>query len=170
MKKKLAALEKLGLPGVAGLGLLLFSLSFYLGNLLPAQAELAALRHQKVQLQNEAAARAVPGKAGAGGPAHVLPSLAEVPELLKALNEAATRNGVTITRSSYQLKGRGGQQRLEISLPLRTTYPALRAWLKDAQALAAPATLAELSLQRSLAGEPQIEAQVRLAYAFRSGP
>ena len=50
--------DRLGLPGILGLGLLLFCLSFYLGTIAPARTELRQLTSEETQLTAGAAAEA----------------------------------------------------------------------------------------------------------------
>lgn len=168
---KLSALERLGHAGVLGLGLFLFCLAFYLGNVVPAREELASLQRQKAALAADAEARggAASGTArdGRGGR---LPGMAEAPELLKQLDAVAGKNGISVASASYQLKERGGQLRLEVSLPLQSSYPSLRAYLRDTQALAAPAAIADITLRRAQAGDAALDTQLRLAFSFARTP
>lgn len=161
-----AILERLGLPGVAGFGLLLFCLSFFFGSVQPLQEEQASLAAEKTQLTaditRQLAASPAPG-AGALSP------LAVAPELLKQLNDLAEKHGIAVERTSYVLKDKEGPLRLEVSMPLKVGYPALRAYLRDALALPA-GTLEELSLQRSQASDTTVAAQVRLSYGFSRSP
>jgi Tfp pilus assembly protein PilO len=158
---KSPALEKLGYPGVAGLGLLVFSLAFYFGNVAPAHNELTNLQRLQMRLQ----ADATTSDGNLGGRVK-LPSLAEAPELLKQLSAVADKHGVVVASTSYQLKEKGGQLRLEVNLPIRTAYPSLRAYLRDALALAAPATITDVTLKRAQASDTALEAQIRLSYSF----
>lgn len=160
---KSPGLEKLGYAGVVGLGLLIFCLAFYFGNVAPAHEELAGLQRQQARLLADVAAT----KDGRlGGRGKTLPTLAEAPELLKQLNALADKHGVSVASTSYQLKERSGQLRLDVNLPLRAAYPSLRAYLHDALALAAPATITDITLKRAQASETTLEAQIRLAYSF----
>ncbi|OHC71260.1 MAG: hypothetical protein A2045_01940 [Rhodocyclales bacterium GWA2_65_20] len=162
-----AILEKLGLPGIAGLGLLLFCLSFYFGNVAPVRAELASLESEEAQLVATAAAnRAAAAPAQEAGTGQALPGLIEAPELLRQLNTLANKHGVAVERTAYQIKDKDGPRRLEVSMPLKVGYPALRSYLRDALRLTAAASLDELSLQRSQAGDAAVAAQVRLSYGF----
>lgn len=164
---KAMSLERLGRPGVIGLGLILFSLSFYLGSIAPAEDELARLKQEEKQLL--AAARAAgAGEAGRPLPREPLPALEAFPALLKELNVLAERRGVAIERASYALTDVEGQRRMEIELPLKAPYPSLRAYLHDVLALRSSPSLDELSLQRRQSSDPLVEANVRLSY--RVGP
>ena len=167
---KAAILERLGTPGVVGLGILLFCLSFYLGNLAPMGDELAALESQGAQLAAEAATRREGAGAAGAGADRRLPPLVEAPELLKQLDGLAGKYGAVVQRASYQLTGKEGPLRLEVSMPLKMTYPSLRAYLRDALALTASASLDELNLQRPQATDAMVEAQVRLSFGFAAAP
>ena len=163
-------LERLGMPGVLGLGLLLFSFAFTLGSIAPARTELAGLKQQAAQLQ---ARLPEPGRPGVepSAPAEALPSIASLPELLKNLNALAEQRGVTIDRASYALTGREGQRRMEINLPLKAGYPALRGYLRDVLTLRASPSLDELTLKRQQSTDTVVEANVRLSYPLSpAGP
>jgi hypothetical protein len=165
---KTAALDKLGAPGIAGVGLLLFCLAFYAGAILPARDEVARLDAERMRLS--AAAK---GNLGAAAPEAAragLPSLSQAPELLKRIDALAARHGVAVERGSYQLKGREGPRRLEVDLPLKAAYPSLRAFVREALTLSPGAALEEIALQRAQATEPQVDAQVRLSFAFAGTP
>lgn len=166
---KAAVLDKLGLPGIAGIGLMLFCLAFYFGSVSPVEAELAGLQSEKASLSAEAATLAEKTAATRTAEAALrLPPLGAAPELLKQLDSLAQKNGISVERASYQVKNKERQQRLEVSMPLRVSYPALRAYLRDALSLAPSASLDDLSLQRSQASDPAVDVQLRLSYGFSS--
>ncbi len=158
-----AALDRLGRPGIAGIGLLLFCLSYYSGSVAPGADELARLEGEKAQLS--AADRAAPAAAEpAAGQA--LPGFISATASLKALASIAQQHGLSVEQATYQLSDKEGQRRLEVSLPLKAAYPALRGYLRDVLALPAAPVLDELILQRQQAGEPQVDANLRLSFYF----
>lgn len=167
-------LGRLGIPGVVGLGLALFCASFYYGSVAPTQDKLAMLKLEQAQLLKRSAA---PSDSGEGTklakPVAItehLPSISTVPELLKKLNDSAAKHGVTSERASYQLSDQDAQRRIEVTLPLKGSYPALRAYLRDALMLAPVASLDEVSLQRPQASVPLIDATIRVSYYFAASP
>lgn len=163
----LLPLDRLGKPGIAGLGLLLFCLSFYLGNLAPARSELANLKPEAARL----AAAPAGGQGDAAGPAKVgLPPFTTATEAQKELAALAERHGVNIERSTYLLSDQDGRRRLEVNLPLKAGYASLRSYLRDVLAQPAGPTLDELVLQRQKASDEVIEANVRLSYYFAPSP
>lgn len=160
-------LERLGKPGVIGVGLLIFCLVFYLGNIAPGQDELNRLSSEVTRLQ----AAALDSQPSAGGQAVATvaserPAFATATESLKELSALAEQHGLTIERATYLLSNKDGQRRLEVSLPLKAGYPSLRAYLRDLLALPAGPELDELQLQRQKASETAIEANLRLSYYF----
>lgn len=166
--KRTAAIERLGVPGIIGAGLLLFCVSFYFGATAPARSELADLRAEKDRL---VAAAALAGRLRAdAAPAQALPPSAEAPELLKRLDALAAKHGVTVARTSYQVKTLDGTRRFEADVPLKAAYPLLRGYLRDVLALSPTASLDDLRLQRSQATDPAIDAEVRLSFGFAATP
>jgi Tfp pilus assembly protein PilO len=168
---KIRYLDRLGNPGIVGLGMLVFALSFYLGSLAPARDELAALQaEQERLLAARSAAPSATEPAGALAMRAAIPALDEFPELLKALNALAEMRGVTLDRASYALSEQDGQRRMEISLPLLAGYPALRAYLRDLPDLKGSPSLDELTLKIQQASDPVVEATLRLTYIFAAAP
>ncbi|MGE5469612.1 MAG: hypothetical protein ACM3X0_02310 [Bacteroidota bacterium] len=163
---KLPQLDRLGKPGIAGLGILLFCLSFYIGSIAPARDELASLQGQMAQLAPTArSARAAPGSA-APPASRSLPPFTNATDTLKELGGLAARYGLTVDRATYGLSTQEGRLRLEINLPLKGNYASLRGYLLEALAQPAAPTLDELMLQRPQASDPVIEANARLSYFF----
>ena len=167
------SLDRLGIPGVVGFGLLLFCLSFYLGNIAPTQGELAELKQERAQwltaaAQTGGASRADSEKRSALGES--LPPLEAFPQILQELNSLAGKHGVTIDSASYTLVDGAGQRRMEVTLPFKTHYPSLRAYLRDIFLLKSAPSLEELTLKRQQASDPFIEATVRLSCYFAPAP
>lgn len=162
--------ERLGMPGIIGLGLLLFCLSFYFGTIAPADAELAGLKSEEAQLLASSVRQAGDRQRTAAADIPLatqsLPPVTTAPGVLTNLNAAAEKHGVIVERASYSSTNKNGRTRLEVSLPLQASYPSLRAYLHDALALTSATSLDELHLQRSQSGAPVVEANVRLSYYF----
>lgn len=150
---------KLGWAGALGIVLLLFCPVFFFGHLLPLQDELG-----RVGRAREILAGAIP--ATPERPPLPLPGAAEQ---LKQLNALALRHGILIERATYRMADRGGQARLEVSMPLNLSYPVLRAYLRDVLAMPA-AALEEAVLQRGQATDMAVEAQLLLSFGFARMP
>lgn len=156
-------LGRLGIPGVVGLGLLLFCLSFYAGNVASLDSDLDAQKREEARLT--AAVRNAPQTTtnAPPSPAVVPLGLRDAPGLLLGLSAAADNHSVSIERASYRITEQEGQQRLEVSLPVKGNYPSLRAYLRDVLSHP-PVVLEEVSLKRPSAMEPLLDAQLRLSY------
>jgi hypothetical protein len=159
-----AALDRLGVAGVIGAGLLLFSVFFYLGATAPARAERSELQTEKDRL-TAAAARSGRARASAG-PAQLLPSVTQAPDLLKQLNALGLKDGVVVARSTYEVKAQDSQRILEVNLPLKVAYPMLRTYVRDVLGLAPTARLEELNLHRAMATDPSVDADLRFSFSF----
>jgi hypothetical protein len=160
--------ERLGIPGVLGLGLLLFCFSFYLGSVVPAGSELTNIKLAEAQLQARFP-KAVEARRPALPVLHEQPtSISALPGLLKTLNSMAEQRGVTIDQASYTLVDRGGRRWMEISLPLKAGYPSLRMYLRDVLMLDTSPVLDALTLKRPQPTDSVVEANVRLSYLLSS--
>lgn len=159
---KTPALERLGKPGVAGIGLLLFCLSYYSGSVAPAADELARLESEAQQLS--AATR--PAAAEAASAEQPLPGFATATDALKAFAAIARQHGLNAEQATYRLSEQDGRRRLEVSLPLKAPYPVLRNYLRDVLAMPGAPVLDELILQRQQATDEQLEASLRLSFYF----
>lgn len=161
-------LDRIGIPGVVGAGLILFCLAFYLGSVGPDKDRLAERKREEARLVQQAAgARAATDDASATrSAASALPPITEAPELLKAIDELAEKHGIVVERAAYVLSEQNGRRRMEIKLPMKGSYLPLRAYLREVQTLTPSATLDELNLQRKDATEPVVEATVRLSFHF----
>lgn len=164
----LPALERLGRAGVVGIGCLLFSLAFYLGSVVPAQDALNQMLAETRELAAASARARSPG--GAEDGAGAAPAISEAPEVLKRLYGLAEKHRMLVEQVSYGIKTEAGGRRLDVSFPLKLSYPVLRAYLSEALALTATASLDELSLQRASAEEANLDAQLRLSYRFSAVP
>jgi hypothetical protein len=152
---KVPGLDRLGMTGVIGIGCLLFSPAFYFGKVAPAEEQLVSLNAERRQLE-----------AAAGPVRSIIPAIAEAPEVLKRLAALFEKDRLVVENMSYAMRDDAGERRLEISFPLKVSYPLLRTYLRDALALTPTASLDELILQRSRADEANVDAQVRLSFRF----
>ena len=156
-------LDRLGVAGVVGIGLLLFALSFHLGSIVPAMTELGRLKRETSQLQARMKAAGSPAEASrevAGAPS----AIETIPERMRTLTRLATQRGIASDRVTYLLAECDGQPCLEVMLPLRAGYPALRAFFHDLLAQDAAVRIDDLALKRAQSSDPQVEAVLRLSY------
>ncbi|HEX5394146.1 MAG TPA: hypothetical protein VFW68_12735 [Rhodocyclaceae bacterium] len=158
-------LGRLGIPGVAGLGLLLFCLSFYAGNVAPLDDDLAKQKTEEARLTAALRDASRSPTSATTRPVEAIQPLGlqDAPALLLALSAAADNHSVSIERASYRITEQEGVRRLEVSLPVRGNYPSLRAYLRDVLSHP-PVVLEEVSLKRPSATDPLLDAQLRLSY------
>lgn len=158
-------LGRLGIPGVAGLGLLLFCLSFYAGNVASLDAELDTQKREEARLalavSNASSAQATAKAAPVQSAAPL--GLRDAPGLLLSLSAAADNHSVSIERATYRITEQEGQRRLEVNLPIKGNYPSLRTYLRDVLSHP-PVVLEEVNLKRPSAMDPLLDAQLRLSY------
>lgn len=161
-------LGRLGIPGLVGVGLLLFGISFYASTIAPADVTLEESRQTQVRLEQRATAAAIEKRDEHPGITNVpvLPPAVEATKLIKALHEAAETAGFPIDHLSYRMSSTPGVQRYEISLPLKGPYSDIRHFLDTALTLSVPATLDDIELHRSSAVDPKVDVQAHLSYYF----
>ena len=154
-----ALLERLGWPGIAGLGLLLFSLVFYVVSVAPVMDEVDTQKEEKARLQSAQGMQ--PGAASAGASP---PTLAETPALLAQIAALASESGIRLERTQSQIEDSDSGPRMTIRLPTKAAYPALRRYLA-LLAIRLPAiTLDDISLERSNSSEATLEADIRISF------
>lgn len=154
-------LGRLGFPGIVGLGLLLFCLSFYFGSVSPLDDEVDQRKNEEARLLATLRSGARPATPVVAAPQPL--TLRDAPALLLNLSATADQHSVSIERAAYRISEQEGRRRLEVTLPLKGNYPSLRAYLRDVLSKP-PVTLEELSLKRPTATEALLDAQVRLSY------
>jgi hypothetical protein len=163
---KMPDLQRLGIPGVVGLGLMLFNFSFYFGSFAPDREELAILKQQHNMLRESSVlVRPVEAEVLKESTSVVRPpSLIQIPELLRSVFSLATQRGLVIDRATYALSDTDGATRIELDLPVQASYPALRSFLGDVDGLKPSPAIDELTIKRRLASDSLIEATVRLSW------
>jgi hypothetical protein len=165
---KMPDLQRLGVPGVLGLSLMLFNFSFYLGSIAPDQEGLAILKQQRsALLEDSPSARGRVADAASSAPSILRPpSLNQIPELLRSVFSLAAQHGVVIDRATYSLSEKDGPPRIELDLPLQASYPILRSFLADVDRLKPAPAIDELTIKRRQASDAMIDATLRLSWSL----
>ena len=160
---------RLGLPGVLGLGLLVFIGGFYFSTIYPEQLRLADLRQEIAQARSERSARA--DTEGPKTPADRLaafygafPRPTDLPDLLQKVFAAATRQTLKLEQGDYRVTrdNAGGLTQFQLSLPVRGSYPQIRKFV-DAALIDVPTlSLDSIHFERQKVGDAAVDAKVKL--------
>lgn len=157
-------LNRFGIPGIVGIGLIVFAASFASGAALPAWQEFQHLQEEGARLAQLASSlpMPVPRTADVGTPW----SATRAPELVLALARLADEAKLPLEQATYRFVEAGPAGYYEVTFTTRGSYPALRSFLHDALALSPSATLSELGMQRANSVDPLVTAGIGLVYPF----
>ncbi len=160
----------LGWPGLLGLGLLLAALGT--DRLLTVPLEDAA-RAGEDHLR-QIAARAQPAETlePAMPLAELLPPGEAAPEAVARIFAAAGHAGLRLEEGGYRVATQPGSglRRYQITLPVRGSYPAIRAFLAEAMERRPELALDSLSFSRESIASPEVEARLNLSLFLRGTP
>ena len=163
-------IELLGISGVFGIALLVFSFTVYAATLIPLAKETERLQNLAAQLKL---------RHGMGGmvdeniatPDEQLasfyaffPKQETTTEWLMKIHAAANESGIALQSGDYKMEHRDGDRlsRYLITLPLRGSYPQIRSFINHVLQDVPAAALNELSLQRDSVSSEALEARIRL--------
>lgn len=163
-----------GWPAAAGLALIACAIGFQLFGVAETRAQAAELRAEQSALHKRLAERPERQEAVSARLAAFytgLPTAAGSVRAIEVIHRAAAANGVKLVHGEYRLAREGGAPllRYQITLPARSSYPRLRAWLAEVMNAAPTAALDGISFRRDDAGSESVEARVRLTLFLREG-
>jgi hypothetical protein len=161
-------LHSIGIPGLVGIGLTLFCGSFYLSSVAPIRVQLDASNSEALKLREALGkgAQVIGPSVRRDANASVVETkpVADPIEIIRRLNAAAESSTVTMDRASYAVIDKDGGRRIEVSLPTKGSYKAIRSYLNDALAVGRGAQIDSLVLQRGRATEPMLDADLKLSF------
>ena len=170
MRRLRALLEMLGPAGVAGIGLLVFCLPFYLASVAPAERDVArrtaAATAQRAKLPTQAVA-APEGVAELERFYRRFPTLDGLQGELEAVYAHARASRLQLSQGEYRLEKGPGLAAYRVTLPVRGSYAQLRQFVGHILKEMPTASLDALRFDRKKAGDAQVEAQVRLTIYLR---
>jgi hypothetical protein len=161
--------HSLGVPGVIGITLLVFSLSYAVSALIPAKKELDGYRAQiaRVKERGPRVATGQPENTPSGQLRafyNLLPPQPAATEWLDKIYAAANREKVVLVRGEYALAldQDVGVARYKIIFPVKGSYSEIRGFI--ASALDAVPTLAldDVNFERQKISEGQVDAKIRM--------
>jgi len=162
-------LRQLGWPGVAGIGMLLFSASFCLSSSLPTAKEAALLRDSIAsEMKNRSAAA---DQARSNSPGEQLKSFydyfppgRQLPDQLARIYGFADKQGLQLQQGEYRLvqETNAKLERYQVTLPLRGSYTQVRQFVGEVMNEMLVVSLDDLKFEKQQIGDPTIEAQIRI--------
>jgi len=171
-------LQGLGIPGLAGLALLLVATAWALGALLPGWQ---SLQHLSQQTQ-EASAYLAKVEDGSIAPPVVpqrqlddfrnkLPAQPQATVAIDRIYALAAQEHITLARGEYALgvDPKTHLARYQILLPVRGSYPQLRRFLHALLGQLPAVVVEDLELQRKKIGDTDLNGRIRMTlYLSRS--
>jgi hypothetical protein len=166
-----ALLRKLGIAGVAGVGMLIACAGFYVSAVAPAQKE---ARTQRAALERMRARIPFQPVAASGRAEdlrrfyNLFPPASGLTNDLERLHRLARAAGLELAQGEYRLERRpAGLWAYRVTLPVRGGYPQLRDFV-DAVLKEMPiASLEALRFERKKAADTELDAQLRLTLHLR---
>jgi Tfp pilus assembly protein PilO len=157
--------QRIGLPGIAAIGLLVFCAVMYFSASRPLDRELMRLGAE------QAAQRAATARPVGGGPQQFaallrqLPHEAELATHLAAIHQMARQQGIVLRRGSFELnvESHGRILRQQMTFQALAPYRAVRRFTREALAAMPALALEDVAMVRSQ-GEPNnIEASLQFS-------
>ena len=166
---------RLGMPGLAGLALLLISGASVLWLLQPLQRDLAAQTDKLRGLQARHHLLAVAASPARPGPlawVRTLPRPRGVPAVMGQLAELARAQGLALDQGQYSVAPVTGTSllRWRARMPVTGDYRALRAFLATSLQTFPALSLDAFKLERQDIGAQTVQADLRFSLILRSGP
>lgn len=168
--------ERCGAAGLAGVAALLAALVLLLAIGQPLVRERAELRQRLQQLgDTPRTAAARPDESGAAQLARfyaAFPPAGASAESLGRVQAAARRAGIVLQAGEYRLEQRPGErlQRYAAVLPVRGSYPQIRAFVDGLLVELPHAAIDDIALRREEAASAELEARLRLTLYLRAAP
>jgi len=96
---------------------------------------------------------------------------AGVSDILRSIARIAQRNDVFLSQSEFQnsAEGHGGLSRLQVTLPLRASYPQLKRFVEQVLLEYPGTSVDELVLRRESVAQNQVEVRVKLSLWIQPG-
>jgi hypothetical protein len=166
-----AWLNRLGVAGVLGVGVLLACVGFYLSAIAPAARELAAQRLAAERMHLRLPYQPVKARERAEELRrfqNLFPPVERLTDELERLYGLARESKLELTRGEYRLdKPATGLWSYRVVLPLRGTYPQIRGFVAAVLKSMPIASIDALRFERKKVGETALDAQIRLTLYFR---
>jgi hypothetical protein len=170
-------LNHLGWPGIMGLGLLAFSMMFYLSAIRPLESQLDDTR-QQAQALGKYVQPAKPVDEASANPAEKLsgfykffPKTSSTPDWLAKIYSAAELQNLVLQQGEYRLvhDANGRLVHYEIFFPVKGDYVQIRKFLARIMSEIPYLSLDSISFQRQKIGDAVVESQIKLTLFLGEG-
>ncbi|MDV6343933.1 hypothetical protein [Nitrosomonas sp. Is37] len=147
-------ITRLNLIGKIGLGLFVLSIVFFWAAVLPQKEALHKLKEQVASMQQTQVESAAPTQLDDSQALKVFydffPSIDSSPYWIKELDKIAKKRGVELSGSDYRLMQEQESKlaRYEMILPVRGSYPQIRAFIADVLEAIPAMALVDVVLKR----------------------
>lgn len=166
----------LGVSGILGLGLLAFSVAFYASTLAPERSRLEELRLEAVQHERKRPSTLDedPGysREALGAFYSFFPPSNHLADQIRKIYDAAERQSVQLEQGDYRAAkdSVGRLVRYQISLPIKGSYTQVRKFVAAVLQDLPNLSLESIQFERQRAGDPTVEAKVRLVMYLGQRP
>lgn len=165
------AVKTLGWPGLAGLGLLLGVVLFYIGIFLPMESRLAQLRMDAATAASSSSQLARAKRAETlSAPEAVkafyqhFPPKESTPDWLERIYAAAANQSLRLSQGEYKfIPGKTGKlDSYQINLPVQGSYVQIRKFIVQVLNETPVVSLDQISFKREAVGNASVDAKIRL--------
>lgn len=171
-------LQLLGWPGVVAIGILMFSVAFYVNTAAPARQKLTSLQTRvaslHAQLPKQSATHAEIENPVKRIDAYYgsFPAVEELPTAIAETLSAARQHGLAVDQAdySYDAGRRDELTAFQMSFALKGPYPKIRAFLMALLRAQPAMALDDVSFRRDGIAVTEVEAKVRLTFYVTSLP
>lgn len=162
---------RIGIAGVCGFALLVFSACFLLASVQPLEEEVRMLSARAARLQS---GRAAIAPAAADPAAEIeallndLPSIEKAPDFVAILHAQAREHQLVLESGEYHVI-RDGEARLtryQVRFPLKGDYVQIRSFVAAAMDRIPSMSLEEFSIRRNSIATREVEARVQFGLLF----
>jgi hypothetical protein len=179
-------MERLGVPGKIGFGLIIFSAVFFIAAVLPRHAESSALivKAEAMQAQRKAepaqvapvrgvvTRKAVHGSQGLQLFYEFFPKVDSTPFWINEVVQSATEHAVEIDGTEYRMVREKDVKlaRYEMLVPVRGRYAQVRGFIADALRSVPPMALVDVAIKREGVESELLDANLKFNLYLSEGP
>jgi Tfp pilus assembly protein PilO len=163
-------MKNLGLPGMAGMAMLVLAATSYLGMTLPQHSRLEQLTQEVAEAQAQQKSVGLnPAADTYSSAAHLrafyefFPARQSAPQLLGTLYKAASTESISLSEGEYKYSvgNAGAMGMYQVDLPVKGTYVQIRKFIVKVLNAMPSAALEEVSFKRESVGSGVLEARIR---------